>query len=215
MEDMFNHSEFNGDIGNWDVSNVTNMKNMFYCSCFNRDISKWNVSKVEKIKDIFECPIKRIYMPKFNMNIISEGFDFGSVKKTTGAQKTSKDLIAIKHRIEDSIACILKGIIPPAENVDLFMIDGIYSPKRKTELRTLIKQCIKVFGNECSLNWIDVSQIKKLDKLFFKSTFNGDISRWNVSNAISMESMFFQSFFNKDISNWDVSNVVNMKGLFS
>ena len=60
------------------------MKNMFYCSCFNRDISKWDVSKVEKIKDIFECPIKKTYMPKFNMNNISEAFDFGSVKKSTG-----------------------------------------------------------------------------------------------------------------------------------
>jgi hypothetical protein len=122
---------------------------------------------------------------------------------------------ALHYRMEDGIAYILKGIIPPAEYADLFMMDAIYVPKGKTELRALIKQCIKVFGNECSLNWIDVSQIKKLDKLFFKSNFNGDISRWDVSNAISMEYMFFQSFFNKDISNWDVGNVVNMKGMFS
>jgi hypothetical protein len=39
---------------------------------------------VTKIKDIFECPIKKVYMPKFNMDNISEGFDFGSVKKNTG-----------------------------------------------------------------------------------------------------------------------------------
>ena len=122
---------------------------------------------------------------------------------------------ALHYRMEDAITYILKGIIPPAEYADLFMMDAIYVPKGKTELRTLIKQCMKVFGTECSLNWINVSQIKKLDKLFFKSNFNGDISRWDVSNAISMESMFFQSYFNKDISNWDVSNVVNMKGMFS
>jgi surface protein len=36
---MFSTSEFNGDISNWDVSNVTNMEGIFYNSKFNGDIS--------------------------------------------------------------------------------------------------------------------------------------------------------------------------------
>jgi hypothetical protein len=43
---MFNTSKFNGDIKQWDVSNVTNMKCMFIDSKFNGDISKWDVNKV-------------------------------------------------------------------------------------------------------------------------------------------------------------------------
>ncbi len=39
---MFYESSFNGDISQWDTSNVTNMHNMFYYSQFNQDISKWN-----------------------------------------------------------------------------------------------------------------------------------------------------------------------------
>jgi surface protein len=39
MTDLFNWSEFNGDISKWDVSNVTNMKHMFKDSLFNGDIS--------------------------------------------------------------------------------------------------------------------------------------------------------------------------------
>lgn len=38
--------EFNGDISQWDVSNVTSMRGMFYNSHFKGDISKWNMSKV-------------------------------------------------------------------------------------------------------------------------------------------------------------------------
>jgi surface protein len=91
-----------------------------------------------------------------------------------------------------------------------------YHPKTKEELKDLIKQLIKERGNEGDFNDIDTSEIKDMSYLFFDMAhFNGDISRWDVSNAISMESMFFQSYFNKDISNWDVSNVVNMKGMFS
>ena len=41
MYGMFEKSQFNGDISNWDVSNVTNMSEMFYLSKFNGDISKW------------------------------------------------------------------------------------------------------------------------------------------------------------------------------
>lgn len=39
-------SNFNQDITNWDVSNITNMSLMFYyASAFNQDISKWNFNK--------------------------------------------------------------------------------------------------------------------------------------------------------------------------
>ena len=38
---MFEGSQFNGDISNWNVSNVGWMDGMFYNSNFNGDISKW------------------------------------------------------------------------------------------------------------------------------------------------------------------------------
>jgi surface protein len=45
--------------------------------------------------------------------------------------------------------------------------------------------------------------------------FNGDISRWNVSNVKDMESMFsFAKSFNQPIGDWDVSNVTNMRCMF-
>ena len=50
--------------------------------------------------------------------------------------------------------------------------------------------------------------------LFAHSHFNGNISKWNVSNVTNMESMFAHSKFNGDISNWDVSNVTNTTYIF-
>ena len=44
---MFAISAFDGDISNWDVSNVTAMNSMFeYCKAFNSDIGNWDVSNV-------------------------------------------------------------------------------------------------------------------------------------------------------------------------
>ena len=43
MADMFYGSKFNGDISQWDVSNVRDIGYMFFESNFNGDISKWNV----------------------------------------------------------------------------------------------------------------------------------------------------------------------------
>ena len=47
------------------------------------------------------------------------------------------------------------------------------------------------------------------------SSFNGDISGWNVSAVTNMDKMFLgASAFNGDISSWNVSAVTNMNGMF-
>ena len=89
-----------------------------------------------------------------------------------------------------------------------------YHPKTKDELKDIIKQKIESEGNECDLNDIDTSKITNMSWLFYRSGFNGDISKWNVSNVTNMEGMFVNSSFNGDISKWDVSNVENMRGMF-
>ena len=50
---MFNESKFDGDLSEWDVSNVWYMQNMFKNSVFNGDISTWDVSNVETMRDMF------------------------------------------------------------------------------------------------------------------------------------------------------------------
>ena len=53
-----------------------------------------------------------------------------------------------------------------------------------------------------------------MSNLFLDTDFNGDISKWNVSNVTNMESMFADSNFNGDISKWNVSNVTNNIKIF-
>ena len=65
-------------------------------------------------------------------------------------------------------------------------------PKDKEELEQIIKDRISKEGPNCDLNDIDVSLIDDMSKLFAESEFNGDISKWDVSNVINMEGMFYK-----------------------
>ena len=90
-----------------------------------------------------------------------------------------------------------------------------YHPKTKNELKDIIKQKIESEGNECNLNDIDTSYITDMSHLFTDSDFNGDISKWDVSNVTDMSFMFGScKSFNQDISNWDVSKVITMYSMF-
>ena len=59
----------------------------------------------------------------------------------------------------------------------------------KSELITIIDYYSTYYQND-SLNWVDVSEIANMNSLFKYTKFNGDISRWDVSNVREMTSMF-------------------------
>ena len=98
-----------------------------------------------------------------------------------------------------------------------------FFPKTKEELVEIIKAEVKRKGWNCSLNHIDVSQITDMSYLFSSNCYNGyelgefdgDISRWDVSNVKNMSHMFYGAeSFNRPIGDWDVSNVTNMETMF-
>ena len=139
-----------------------------------------------------------------------EAFDFNSVKK--------------QNKKVNVVDTVLKYIIPKINNREKLSQDdydnilknsvGIYKVSENKELKDLIDYFIEQFGNECNLNWIDVSNVTDMSFMFYASKFTGDISQWNVSNVINMASMFYKSVFNGDISNWDVSNVTDKCKMF-
>lgn len=91
-------------------------------------------------------------------------------------------------------------------------------PKTNDDLRKLVKCAMAINGNNCDLNHIDVSKIKDFSMIFKNLDFDGDISDWDVSNAVIMDRMFEKSSFtgkNSDLTKWDVSKVETMHKMFA
>ena len=148
MYGMFSGVQFNGDISNWDVSSVIKMGQMFYNSQFNGDISNWDVSSVIKMGQMF-------YNSQFNGNINS--WDVSNVVK-------------MEMMFEQSMF-----------NQDLSSWD-VSSVER---MGNMFKS--SQFNGDIS-NW-DVSNVEVMWDMFNDSLFNQDLSTWDVSNVINC-SMF-------------------------
>ena len=96
-------------------------------------------------------------------------------------------------------------------------INGIVIPENKQELIGFIKERIDRYGNNCNLNDIITTKITDMSELFSWMNFgdfNGDISKWDVSNVRNMSRMFYNSEFDGDLSKWDVRNVQDMSNMF-
>ena len=96
-------------------------------------------------------------------------------------------------------------------------------PATKADLVAEITRATTAHGNEVDLNYIDTAAITDMSWLFSGhakngyglNKFNGDISKWDVSQVTDMRSMFEgATAFNGDISKWDVSQVTDMRSMF-
>lgn len=119
---------------------------------------------------------------------------------------------------------------PLAEVGDTGVVNGITYTKRtadqitadnaETSCTSGITDMSNLFFAESSFNgdishW-DVSSVTNMSRMFYKATsFNGDLSHWDVSSVTNMSLLFYEAeSFNKNLSNWNVTNVTNMEAMF-
>lgn len=112
MRNMFNGAtDFNSDIGHWDLENATILNNMFRnAAAFNQDISSWNVSNVINMFEMFRGAIS------FNQPIGT-----WDVSRTTNLQAIFRDASSFNQDIsawDVSNVTIMSGLIRDAAAFD-------------------------------------------------------------------------------------------------
>ncbi|WP_281615717.1 BspA family leucine-rich repeat surface protein [Flammeovirga sp. SubArs3] len=192
---FYGATSINGDISNWDVSNVTNMAGMFEgATDFNDDLSNWDVSNVESMYEMFNGA------KSFNSDI--SHWDVGNVTNMSrmfaGAESFNSDISSwdvgnVTEMEYMFFQKYIKGMMVTS------------SGKSNTSYS---------FNGDIS-KW-DVSNVTNMGGMFHGAHyFNSDLSNWDVSNVTNMNSMFEGAkSFNSDISHWDVNNVTNMNSMF-
>jgi surface protein len=182
MAFMFDHlfsadGEFNQDISSWDVSNVTTFQRMFTNSKFNQDISSWTIKNAGAV----------------NMNYMFSASSFNQ-------PLNDWDMTAVAD-----MSFMFNDNRVFNQDLNLWNTNGCANMASMFRLNP-------VFNGDIS-TW-NTSNVTNMSEMFNSCNFNGDISAWNTSNVTNMFAMFRFCPMNSNISGWNVSNVTNMALMF-
>ena len=181
MRIVFQSTAFNQDLSNWDTSSVNNMGSMFAFSDFNQPINDWDVSKVTSMSSMFRgCP--------FNQPL--SGWDVSSVT-------TMHNMFNYNAPFDQDIGSWnVTGVVGTPGANDGFR--GTFSTRFNN-------------GGSPSISGWDVSNCRNMVAMFQgNSYFNQPIGYWDTSSLESMYNMFDNAdAFDQDLSNWNVSNVTS------
>ncbi|MGB3464773.1 MAG: BspA family leucine-rich repeat surface protein [Cyclobacteriaceae bacterium] len=180
MSDLFLDAvSFNSEIGAWDVGSVTNMRRMFFrCDSFNQDISGWDVSLVRNIEEMF-----------------------------SGADNFASDL----SEWEITGVTSLSGLFREAANFNSDLNN--WDVSQVTNMSETFREA-SIFNGNIS-DW-DVGNVQSMEAMFNRAlSFNGDISGWNVERVKNMAMTFENAdAFNIPLNSWRVDSVTTMRRMF-
>ena len=163
-------------------------------------------------------------MNKYIRQLITEQFNIGNMNLNNTKPKQNMNIFnknLMYLEIYNNILNVYRTRNVTKNDIE-YMNDfvSVIKPKDIDELRFIVAYYSDNHMKD-SLNWLDVSEIRNMTKLFkgpdnsnVSNEYKGDISKWDVSNVTNMSYMFYNSEFDGDISQWDVSNVRIMNNTF-
>ncbi|CAL6421778.1 unnamed protein product [Bathycoccus prasinos] len=145
---------FNGDIGNWDTSQVTNMRLMFYYSyAFNQNIGNWDTSKVTNLDQMF-------YLAK----VFDQPIGTWDTSQVTNMYQMFRHAYTFNQPIGNWDTSSVTSM------QEMFYEDNAF--------------------NQPIGNW-DTSSVTSMQEMFYEDiAFNQNISGWDTSQVTSFSNIF-------------------------
>ena len=195
MKYMFYDATFNQPIGNWDVSNVNDMRSMFRNNiAFNQPIGSWDVSNVTYMSGMFQ------YTTSFNQPI--GNWDLSSV---TDMEWMFNSADAFNQPIGNWDVSNVTDMSFMFYDATFNQPIGNWDVSNVTDMRGMFQNS-QAFNQPIG-NW-DVSNVTYMRFMFSGTSFNQPIGDWDVSSVTDMGYMFYgATAFNQDLSSWSVDGV--------
>ncbi|EDP71748.1 transmembrane protein, putative [Flavobacteriales bacterium ALC-1] len=197
--------EFNGDVTNWDVSNVEIFDEAFaYCDIFNQPIGGWNMSNATSLDYMF-----------YEAYTFNQPLNNWNVSNVINMEGVFSDAVVFNQDLNNwnvSNVISMDELFYAAEafngNISSWNVSNVENMEEMFDAAYAFNQDIS--------NW-NVSNVTNMEDMFDGAdVFNQDISNWNVGNVTDMSNMFSGAdAFNQDISGWDVSSVTTIANMFS
>lgn len=196
---------FNRPLDQWDVSHVTNMNGMFRsATSFNQPLEVWDVSQVTNMSSMFADA------SRFNQPLAD--WDVSRVEDMSAMFWYAKSFDQPIDSWNVSNVTDMFAMFSNAFRFDRYLYDWDVSS---------VKDMSGMFNNASVFNqyignW-DVSNVENMSHMFSGARYyDQPMSKWDVSRVTDMSFMFFDTYdFNQPLDSWDVSNVTNMSNMFA
>ncbi len=169
-------SVFNQDIGDWDVSNVTNMEEMFYeAYLFNQDIGDWNVSNVTNMASMF-----------YDAEVFNQDIGDWDVSNVTDMSYMFSEAYLFNGDIGDWDVPNVTNMEDMFSNAEVFNQDiGDWNVSNVTNMEDMFSDT-EVFNQDIG-DW-NVSNVTDMRYMFDGAeVFNQDLSSWNVCSVMDVD----------------------------
>lgn len=191
---------FNSDVSNWDVSQVTNMKNMFCNSyVFNQILNTWDVSNVTDMSHMFE-----------GGSVFANGNAPGYMFLVPPTQKLQDTNTMFKNCYSFNTDISNWDTSHVTDMSNMFRNAGVFNQNLSNWDVLRVTNLSRMFQNELSGHYA-FNNGGHVGYLFTSGTSN------NLKDTSYMFSNEYvnTSIFNQEVSNWDVSNVTDMSYMFN
>jgi surface protein len=168
-----------------------------------------------RVNDLDEVSMGRRIDPVLEANHKAKDEQKKSVLGSPCANGQSSRIIATDDTVFDIVRNEIKrlGVDADLNHIDVSTVSSFFRKEKDSSLGEGLFEDTNFQGD---ISKWDVSNVKNMSRLFsFCEKFNCDLSGWDVGKVKNMSEMFRRcKSFNQDIGNWNVSNVKNMYGMF-
>lgn len=205
-----NNLETFNNIGNWDISGVTNLGRLFIqCFKFNENINNWDTSNVTDMSQVFASAYL-FNQPLNNWNTSNVTTMFGMF---ASAYVFNQDITMWDTSNVIFMTSMFNSALAFNQPIGNWDVSNVVT------MTQMFSKSISLGPSSFNqpLNFWNTSNVMYMDNMFNNATaFNQSLNNWDVSLVTNMNGMFNGTVaFNQPLNLWNTGNVTKMQYMFA